>query len=222
MAEVLITLGIVGVVAALTIPNLIHKFKKIIIETKVKQTYSKLQNIYNTAVTDTGLTAEDWLPSDMTTLTPNERRDYIYNNYIKPYMKTTGWNKATGVFYDESGIQYAISWDVTGKTIYRPFIGRITFNVTGGKSNIVGRDVFHMLYQYEDKPYGWWFSALRKDAPLAFVACGDARNNFTQYKNSAYKTRTWPGCHNENAQCCGDIIMRNGWKIPDDYPIKID
>ncbi|MDR1327072.1 MAG: prepilin-type N-terminal cleavage/methylation domain-containing protein [Heliobacteriaceae bacterium] len=41
LAEVLITLGIIGVVAALTIPSLIAKHKE-------KETVSKLKNIFST------------------------------------------------------------------------------------------------------------------------------------------------------------------------------
>ena len=40
LAEVLITLGIIGVVAAMTIPSLITKYQKKAIETKFKQDFS--------------------------------------------------------------------------------------------------------------------------------------------------------------------------------------
>ena len=43
LAEVLITLGIIGVVAAMTIPGLINKYQKHVIESNLKETYSILQ-----------------------------------------------------------------------------------------------------------------------------------------------------------------------------------
>ena len=47
LAEVLITLGIIGVVAALTIPGLIAKFHQIQFETAFKKEYSMFQNAMN-------------------------------------------------------------------------------------------------------------------------------------------------------------------------------
>ena len=42
LAEVLITLGIIGVVAALTIPNVVSNYKKKVVETRLAQLYSVL------------------------------------------------------------------------------------------------------------------------------------------------------------------------------------
>ena len=43
LAEVLITLGIIGVVAALTIPSIIHKYKSIVLQNQLKKSYSNIQ-----------------------------------------------------------------------------------------------------------------------------------------------------------------------------------
>ena len=45
LAEVLITLGIIGVVAAMTIPTLISKNQKRVIEAKLKEDYSIIQQV---------------------------------------------------------------------------------------------------------------------------------------------------------------------------------
>lgn len=45
LAEVLITLGIIGVVAALTLPSLIHKHKINVLESQFKKAYSVIENI---------------------------------------------------------------------------------------------------------------------------------------------------------------------------------
>ena len=44
LAEVLITLGIIGVVAALTIPTLVANYQKKVTVTKVKKVYVTLNN----------------------------------------------------------------------------------------------------------------------------------------------------------------------------------
>lgn len=44
LAEVLITLGVIGVVAALTLPALISKYEEVVMVNKLKRTYSELAN----------------------------------------------------------------------------------------------------------------------------------------------------------------------------------
>lgn len=44
LAEVLITLGVIGVVAAMTLPTLVGKYQEKVLVTQVKKTYSELQN----------------------------------------------------------------------------------------------------------------------------------------------------------------------------------
>jgi len=48
LAEVLITLGIIGVVAAITLPTLISNHRKKVLETQFKKGYSTIQNAYLT------------------------------------------------------------------------------------------------------------------------------------------------------------------------------
>lgn len=54
LAEVLITLGIIGVIAALTIPTLINNVGKQETVTKVKQTYSTLTSMFQQMAVDNG------------------------------------------------------------------------------------------------------------------------------------------------------------------------
>ena len=54
LAEVLITLGIIGVVVALTLPTLIQNYKEKVLITKVKRTYSNIQNATILAQKDNG------------------------------------------------------------------------------------------------------------------------------------------------------------------------
>ena len=54
LAEVLITLTIIGVIAALTIPNLIQKYQDEALKTAYKKTYNILNNAYKTVIAETG------------------------------------------------------------------------------------------------------------------------------------------------------------------------
>ena len=55
MAEVLITLGIIGVVAALTLPSLIQKYQDQVLENQLKKTYSTLSQGIQKAMADDGV-----------------------------------------------------------------------------------------------------------------------------------------------------------------------
>jgi len=59
LAEVLITLGIIGVVAALTIPTIIQAQQEIAAASALKKAYSILSQAYAMAVKDNG-TPDDW------------------------------------------------------------------------------------------------------------------------------------------------------------------
>lgn len=54
LAEVLITLGIIGVVAALTMPALMASYKRMVFKQQYKKLYSTLYQAYNKSVYDTG------------------------------------------------------------------------------------------------------------------------------------------------------------------------
>ncbi|MDR1168335.1 MAG: type II secretion system GspH family protein [Heliobacteriaceae bacterium] len=52
LAEVLITLGIIGVVAALTMPALISNYQQMVVKTQFKKAYAVLQNAWGLAESD--------------------------------------------------------------------------------------------------------------------------------------------------------------------------
>ena len=54
LAEVLITLGIIGIVAALTIPNLIGNYEKYITVVKLKRAYSIISQVTERGVAEYG------------------------------------------------------------------------------------------------------------------------------------------------------------------------
>ena len=54
MAEVLITLGIIGIVAAMTLPSLVGKYQFKVFEVGLKKQYSRIQNSINLGVNEEG------------------------------------------------------------------------------------------------------------------------------------------------------------------------
>lgn len=91
LAEVLITLGIIGVVAAMTIPSLITKYQKKAIETKFKEDFSIIQQVIrsNTANdTEIDMAVKDFDTNYLKT---------FFDTYFAPYMKYSH------VCYDKEG-----------------------------------------------------------------------------------------------------------------------
>ena len=86
LAEVLITLGIIGVVAALTIPSIIRNYQEKVTITRLEKTYSSLSQAFEQAINDNG-TIDTWceredLEGDYSTCSDKISRK------IWPYLKT--------------------------------------------------------------------------------------------------------------------------------------
>jgi len=81
LAEVLITLGVIGVVAAMTIPALVNSTQDREIVSRLKKAYSILSNAYTLAVQNEGGTPEGWGFTGV--MDPDKE---IMINKLKPYL----------------------------------------------------------------------------------------------------------------------------------------
>ena len=201
LAEVLITLGIIGVVAALTIPTLISNNNKRIVETHLQEASSTLQQAYKMSLVDYGLNHE------REGFTPNDADAALemFNKYYVPYIKFNQVKKsANGVFgYLPNGsvLYFRKNGNLTdwGNTYCILCIkekdcleiDEETIN-TGVLSNGKGTFVF---YTSGNVPT---YAAKHKTRDQLLADCGSG---------AAGESCTW-------------LIFDNGWKIPDDYPIK--
>ena len=84
LVEVLITLSILGIVAAMAIPNVIRNYQRQVTVTKVKKMYSDLSVAYGQFIALNGRT---W-----PFVSEKDDSIYVYENIIKPYfyIKTDG------------------------------------------------------------------------------------------------------------------------------------
>ena len=81
LAEVLITLGIIGVVAALTIPTLMANHRKQVVETSLEKFYSTMNQAIKMAEVDYG-DVRQWDEFEYGALA-------WFEKYLKPYLKYT-------------------------------------------------------------------------------------------------------------------------------------
>ena len=143
LAEVLITLGIIGVVAAMTIPNLISNYSKHIVESNLKETYSILQQTLKFTEYD-DVSFEMELPDNM------ESSKKWFETYLAPHMKysTVCYNKSG--CWNDKGLTRTLSGGVP--YTYRSQIGIgsdiIIIKLTNGSNLIVDGYSAGSIYNY--------------------------------------------------------------------------
>ena len=141
LSEVLITLGIVGVVSAITLPVVINNAKNVITTTRLKKAYSEISQAFNR------ITEEDEIGSVNYYMSPIDNStnwlSKIYDNAIKTNMKIikTCLNQA-GCFSNET------------KTIS----GNIPYSLDANNISFVTADGYSVHFQvysfFSPKRYG--------------------------------------------------------------------
>jgi len=87
LAEVLLTIVIIGVIAAITIYSLVQQHNKVVIETRLEQTYSILTNMMRLAQADQGdIGSVDFSDSVTPNLAGSSIQEYFVNKYMLPYL----------------------------------------------------------------------------------------------------------------------------------------
>lgn len=218
LAETLITLGIIGVVAAITIPDLIANYQKHVTVTKLQKAISILNQAYKMSYDDVG----EPTVSEAFAMGSNE----YFNKYWAPYIKTAiicttpaqcgyknnvPWKLPDGqisnssliwegkrvTFYTPDGFLYVIftgsGGEATGGVREN---GAVWVDINGGREpNTFGKDLFMLTRVEKDgggvQPYGYDL---------------DSRNIDKNCKKG------------DGGSYCAEKIRRAGWKIEKDYP----
>ncbi len=160
LAEVLITLGIIGIVAALTMPSIVAKYRKKVLKTELKKTYNELQQINLNFIKDTGynICEYNWMLANggetvMTATVDTTAKIVSYykgkgkdlHNKFNNDVKNLTGNKANIYMFDDGNM-----WNFMRKTFYSDYgypsekCMVITVDVNGyhQKPNQLGVDMF--------------------------------------------------------------------------------
>ncbi len=243
LSEVLITLGIIGVVAALTIPSLVQNHRKRVVETSLKKSYSVLSQMLANSEAKNG-EAVYW---DWASYTANNKAssNQFFQKYFYPYLSATGTAKSTDTPAKVNYKIYTSIADKSGDPSWAYYNGNLgdwteladgsavlfsyqytglqnlygTFSVIlpsskNKKKLVVGKDVFDFsLRNYGNKivvsPYGW------QDWTCKHI--DENKDTFLR----ACKGEATSGSGINSGNYCTSIIYCNGWKIPDDYSVKL-
>ena len=202
LAEVLITLGIIGVVAAMTMPSLIQNTKRQHASARLKKFISVVNQALISAELDYG-PREDWDKGEM------ESSDSAYdflNTYIKPYVKSfdiekrelLGKNMATLRFVDGSqmsvkiGSCYDIYYDINGEKF----------------PNERGRDIYAFI--------------LCRQKGTCNLDSNQVRAFYCTENGEDYPTReAILGNCKRNGQYCTLLLEENQYEFPKDYPRRL-
>ena len=232
LSEILITIGIIGVISAITIPNLITKYQKFQTILMLKKTYADIMRVHKMAVAEYG-DSEYWqYPGGQDeqgakafiekyyipflngeakyyshSQLQNQLKHKIYNLNNKP----RGVSPSPGIVFMDGGVLRFFPY---GNYMW------IFSDINGVQGpNKVGRDIF-MLFQYDrsksdytPRMYGYHSPKTSLKVQGSSIKEAEAETN-----------RTGFGCSESNKYgyyagwYCGEIIRRANWSIPDDYP----
>ena len=222
LAEVLITLGIIGVVAALTMPALIQNYNHSVTETRLKKFYSVMNQAILQSIVDNG-EVETWSYFNYDTrddegnlVNQADKNDESFQKYLAPYLKITQKKESK----DANGNKIILYFLADGSAFYfaqheNRDIGFIPKNpekcIEKEKSTGSCRFAFE-FYPIDGKSADWKYLYKKGMEPTLYKWDGD--------ENTLYTDGT-RGCNAGSGVYCTAIIQRNGWKVPKNYPRKI-
>ena len=103
LAEVLITLSILGVVAAISIPNVIHQYQKRLTITKLQKAYANIQAMANNIMINSSCIGQDLNCTGLYNVVDSD--SYISKNFTKRFLELAN---VKGKQVQTKGYTYAI------------------------------------------------------------------------------------------------------------------
>ena len=230
LAEVLITLAIIGVVAALTIPSVIQNYTYRMTESKLAKFYSLMNQAILMSKIDNGA-PETWdywvkeaLDEEGNYINMSDAIDAAFKKYLAPYLKIVESKEVTDfegqkryLYYLADGSAFAYAFSQIRDWEFFPYKAEncITSATRGERVGVCS-------FPFEFYPGNvsnintderWKYLLGKGLEPSMFYWDGDP--------DSLYEDST-RGCNTAaSGSYCTAIIARNGWKIPKDYPRKI-
>lgn len=240
LAEVLITLGIIGVVAALTIPTLVKNYQKKVTITRLTDTYSILTNVFKLAEVDYGDPSRwgmgIYLGQDAV---GSASIDSYVEKYMLPYMQGAKY-EPTGQTLAQMGFKNGITYPngtavlppnatakplilkngvyifrtsaYVGNTDNRYYVSIIFYIDVNGPSgdNVVGKDVFVIEQLFDG-------IGPRLHGEVGWTY-SPATNKFTYTRPTREDLFSKCSRGDSYSRNCGALIKIDGWRFAKNYP----
>ena len=232
LAEVLITLGIIGVVAAMTLPTLIEKHQKKVTATRLKAAYSIFSQALLAAQKDYDEPKYwDSARGQVNTGTSNDKLGTIafVEKYVLPYIKvgkSYGWKTLNEVGYkngwvnlngtqrtSSSSSSYFI--ELPNQTLVAFRHNNFYINGTDGPTSLTDL-LFYIDINGKQKP-----NILGRDIFWLYYDTANGKINAYYIHNKTPRdTILEKYCSKSKSESayCTAVIMLDGWDIKDDYP----
>ncbi len=231
LAEVLITLGVIGVVSAVTLPTLIKNYQKQETVNRLKETYSILYQAVRMSETENEL-LETWeIPNTNFNANAYTYGKAFFEQYLKPYIKVAKeckylsnecwadeYIRPNGIVdndYFSASINKTYGLVLANGSVIG-FYPRGTFceiyiDLNGKKGpNKIGKDAFDIMIAKTSVNIS--YGNINKSGVYMYGQ-GNSRTALTSGDKGCSKTATgFAGLY------CGALIMHDGWKIAPDYP----
>ena len=230
MAEVLITLGIIGIVAAMTLPTLIGKYQKKVTVTRLKRTYTVLSQAVQRSIADngdpSGWNTESYYWSEGSQANLQKILETFSSTYIVPYLAKI--NRIEYASFKDLGYKQVIIPNDTS-TRYLDMRGQIiilndgsiiqlrmsTSGNLGTEENRVEKYIDIMIIADINGFRGP--NILGKDFFLFQVVSKTGQFRFYGMDEDKTREQVKNRCQSK-PMACGRLIMTDGWEISDDYP----
>ena len=225
LAEVLITLGIIGVVTAMTLPSVITNYQKKVTVERLKKTYSTLSQAVQMSIKDN---------DNIETLNFSLSTQEFMEKYVIPYVKDVAReNPPYDVVRNSKKFALADGTTVEAWSWVHPEVKHfveLRVDINGkNKPNAVGRDIFFFhIFSQKSGFYNGGEGDVAQNIPS-----GGLYPYGYGYDRNWLMTNIYRGCNNriatkdENSSLgiggshrgayCTAFIMLDGWKISDDY-----
>jgi len=227
LAEVLITLGIIGVVTAITMPILISNHQKIVTETRLKKFYSAFNQAIQHSVPDNGdftgweeyfaNYSYDLKDENGKVMNVTERNDFIFKKYIASYMNiieqktvTDNQNEKRILYFLSDGSAFTYAATNIRDIIFFPKNAEkcLTQEVTDSSSIC---SFYFIFYPHSrNGAVAWKYHSNKGLEPYLYNWDGSLSSLYDDPSN---------GCRH-NGNYCTALIQYNNWKIPKDFPRK--
>ena len=213
LAEVLVTIGIIGVVASLTMPTLMQNSGRKETSARLKKFYSVFSQAIIQSELDHGM-SEDW--SRSANLTDEDEdaaasKNYdetvkFWNKYFAPYIKTLRIEKGTGedTMYSSRAIVYLA--DGTSIAIWNGGCMSMIFDANADKSpNKLGSDRFGFEFCHKKSERATYLGENIDFGPDGLIDANSRDKAVSMCKESPIK-------------CATLLIKYDNYEFEDDYP----
>ena len=206
LAEVLITLGIIGIVAAMTLPGIITNVQKKVVENQLKVFNTTINNAFRLSQVEHGTNFADWIkPNHSYSYT--EMREWL-EEYLFPYIKhfnVSDCRVETNMGGSTPFVQTYICFHMANGALVR-------VHITEGNGDLVYFANGRMETNPRNK-FSFQFARSKSEFIEPYI------HNWNGNKASLVNNSTW-GCYKGCTNCayCNKIIQLNNGEIPDDYP----